>query len=108
MRLSVPTIPLSSTHGHILSPAEAIECVVAFLKPGNVTALTGAGVSVDSGIKAYRGEDGRYLNANYKSVPCLFSFISACNDGVDLCLYVPSSIPLESGSRRVPFSMISS
>jgi hypothetical protein len=30
--------------------------------------LTGAGVSVDSGVKAYRGKDGRYMNPDYKCV----------------------------------------
>ncbi|KAJ7879923.1 DHS-like NAD/FAD-binding domain-containing protein [Mycena olivaceomarginata] len=68
MRISVPTIPLLSTR----SPApqrslqEAVERVADFLLPGNVTILTGAGVSVDSGIRAYRGNDGRYMNPNYK------------------------------------------
>jgi len=30
--------------------------------------LTGAGVSVDSGLKAYRGKDGRYMNPDYKPI----------------------------------------
>ncbi|KAJ6619877.1 DHS-like NAD/FAD-binding domain-containing protein [Mycena sp. CBHHK59/15] len=54
VRISVPTIPL------------AVERVAEFLVPGNVAVLTGAGVSVDSGIRAYRGHDGRYMNPNYK------------------------------------------
>ncbi|KAF7356497.1 NAD-dependent deacetylase [Mycena venus] len=45
---------------------EAVERVANFLLPGNVAILTGAGVSVDSGIRAYRGNDGRYMNPNYK------------------------------------------
>jgi hypothetical protein len=91
MRVSVPTIPsaLLSTakSSHILSHSEAIERVASFLTAGNVTLLTGAGVSVDSGIRAYRGEDGKYLNANYKCVsyPC---FLSACNGDEGLYLYV--------------------
>ena len=67
MRISVPNILIRS--GAItpqISPASAIERIVAFLQPGNVAALTGAGVSVDSGIRAYRGRDGRYMNPNYK------------------------------------------
>ncbi|KAJ7091452.1 DHS-like NAD/FAD-binding domain-containing protein [Mycena belliarum] len=68
MRISVPTIPLLSTR---LPPPhrtieEAVERVADFLYPGNVAILTGAGVSVDSGIRAYRGSDGRYMNPNYK------------------------------------------
>ena len=33
---------------------------------GGTLVLTGAGVSVDSGIRAYRGRNGRYMNPNYK------------------------------------------
>ncbi|KAJ6515030.1 DHS-like NAD/FAD-binding domain-containing protein [Mycena vitilis] len=68
MRLSVPSIPLLSTR--LPAPRrtvqEAVERVADFLFPGNVAILTGAGVSVDSGIRAYRGHDGRYMNPNYK------------------------------------------
>ncbi|TCD71735.1 hypothetical protein EIP91_005501 [Steccherinum ochraceum] len=72
MRVSVPSIPnaiLSSPSSAAkTTPAEAIERVAAFLAPGNVTTITGAGVSVDSGIRAYRGAKGRYLNPNYKPI----------------------------------------
>lgn len=72
MRITVPTIPkalLSScTSSPQVTPAEAVERIAAFLAPGNVTVLSGAGVSVDSGIRAYRGKDGRYMNPNYKCV----------------------------------------
>ncbi|KAJ7696555.1 DHS-like NAD/FAD-binding domain-containing protein [Mycena rosella] len=68
MRISVPTIPLLSTRlpAPHRSIEEAVERVADFLFPGNVAILTGAGVSVDSGIRAYRGSDGRYMNPNYK------------------------------------------
>ena len=70
MRVTVPTIPAailrSSTSSQSISPGAAIERIAEFLAPGNVTVLTGAGVSVDSGIRAYRGTKGRYLNPNYK------------------------------------------
>lgn len=70
MRVSVPTIPhatlSATTNAAKTTPAEAVERIAAFLAPGNVTVITGAGVSVDSGIRAYRGAKGRYLNPNYK------------------------------------------
>ncbi|KAJ8095259.1 hypothetical protein PM082_010482 [Marasmius tenuissimus] len=72
MRLTVPDIPKALTSSaQLLSSVtaqEAIERVASFLAPGNVTVLTGAGVSVDSGIRAYRGKDGRYMNPNYKPI----------------------------------------
>ncbi|KIP02692.1 hypothetical protein PHLGIDRAFT_111785 [Phlebiopsis gigantea 11061_1 CR5-6] len=71
MRISVPTIPQavlsSATAAKTISPAAAAQRIASFLAPGNVTTITGAGVSVDSGIRAYRGSKGRYLNPNYKS-----------------------------------------
>lgn len=70
MRISVPTIPQAvlskSTVAQNVSPAFAIERIANFLQPGNTALITGAGVSVDSGIRAYRGQDGRYMNPNYK------------------------------------------
>jgi NAD+-dependent protein deacetylase sirtuin 4 len=69
MRISVPHLPHALLGRPPVQPvptAEAIERITAFLKPGNVAVLTGAGVSVDSGIKAYRGKDGRYMNPDYK------------------------------------------
>ncbi|KAF9266907.1 DHS-like NAD/FAD-binding domain-containing protein [Marasmius fiardii PR-910] len=72
MRLSIPDIPTSLiSSGQVLPKVtvqEAVERVTNFLAPGNVTVLTGAGVSVDSGIRAYRGKDGRYMNPNYKPI----------------------------------------
>ncbi|KAF5379288.1 hypothetical protein D9757_007609 [Collybiopsis confluens] len=72
MRVSVPNIPKSilALHSPVnkVSTAEAIDRVSAFLDLGNVTLITGAGVSVDSGIRSYRGADGRYINPNYKPI----------------------------------------
>lgn len=68
MRVSVPTIPRVTARSNPVSPAAAIERIASFLASGNVTLLTGAGVSVDSGIRAYRGKDGRYMNPNYRYV----------------------------------------
>lgn len=71
MRISVPNLPLSpfTTAKRILSStSEAISRLVDFIIKGNVTVLTGAGVSVDSGIRAYRGHDGRYMNPNYRPI----------------------------------------
>ncbi|OJA20447.1 hypothetical protein AZE42_06075 [Rhizopogon vesiculosus] len=72
MRVSIPTIPHTITTSGIqrrtISPAAAVERIADFLAPGNVTLLTGAGVSVASGIRAYRGKDGRYMNPNYQPI----------------------------------------
>ncbi|KAF8479798.1 DHS-like NAD/FAD-binding domain-containing protein [Russula ochroleuca] len=74
MRLSVPNIPpsilsksaLRKTQG--VSSAEAVQRIASFLSLGHTAVLTGAGVSVDSGVKAYRGKDGRYMNPDYKPI----------------------------------------
>jgi len=73
VRITIPTIsgnyPVATTPKIKLSKAAAIDRLAGFLtRPGPVALLTGAGVSVDSGIRPYRGEDGRYMNPNYKSV----------------------------------------
>ena len=70
MRVSLPTIPhvVSPAQTNPISPAAAVERIASFLASGNVSLLTGAGVSVDSGIRAYRGKDGRYMNPNYRRV----------------------------------------
>lgn len=58
MRISIPNIVIAnaSPAGPPVSPAQAIERLVNFLSPsinGKGTALlTGAGISVDSGIRA--------------------------------------------------------
>ncbi|KZS94804.1 DHS-like NAD/FAD-binding domain-containing protein [Sistotremastrum niveocremeum HHB9708] len=72
MRISIPHIPpdilaASASNPPLLSTLTvAAQRVADFLESGNVAVLTGAGVSVDSGIRAYRGKDGRYMNPNYK------------------------------------------
>ena len=72
MRVSVPTIPdavlRSARSPRRILPAAATERIARFLAEGDVAVITGAGVSVDSGIRAYRGEKGSYLNPNYKYV----------------------------------------
>ncbi|PPQ67858.1 hypothetical protein CVT25_010297 [Psilocybe cyanescens] len=72
MRISVPGIPQAVLDAKpifsVKSVKEATERLSEFLGFGNVTVLTGAGVSVDSGIRAYRGDDGRYMNPNYKPI----------------------------------------
>lgn len=69
MRISVPTIITSSgAPKRTISPAAAVERIASFLAPGKAMLLTGAGVSVASGIRAYRGKDGRYMNPNYQPI----------------------------------------
>ena len=72
MRFSVPNIPPSILAKAALRnvpgvlPSEAVQRIASFLSSGTAALLTGAGVSVDSGVKAYRGKDGRYMNPEYK------------------------------------------
>ena len=73
MRVSVPTIPdavlrAATSQSRQTAPALAIDRISTFLSNGKTAVVTGAGVSVDSGIRAYRGEHGVYLNPNYKCV----------------------------------------
>ncbi|KAF8637655.1 hypothetical protein AX17_002723 [Amanita inopinata Kibby_2008] len=72
MRVSVPGLPQAIVSAKStappISPREAVERLATFLRDGNVTVITGAGVSVDSGIRAYRGQDGRYMNPHYKPI----------------------------------------
>ncbi|GAA5962940.1 hypothetical protein JCM8115_007053 [Rhodotorula mucilaginosa] len=53
-----------------LSLAESVKLLVASLKQhkGSTTLLTGAGVSVDSGIRAYRGKDGTYTIRKHRPI----------------------------------------
>lgn len=64
VRISIPTLPTLATpyvspHADLTLPQAAAH-VCDFLQRGRGRTLvvTGAGVSVDSGIKAYRGHDG--------------------------------------------------
>ena len=71
MRVSIPRIvvdPLTSKGFPQISKEAAISRLASFIEPGNVAILTGAGISVDSGIRAYRGPNGRYLNPNYHPI----------------------------------------
>jgi len=83
VRISIPSIghsPVSGTPIPKISKVAAVDQLSSFLaRPGRTALLTGAGVSVDSGIRPYRGEDGRYMNPNYQSVfhPIFNSFIKS-------------------------------
>ena len=68
MRISIPNITPNGTYTPVLLPTtQTIQRLVEFLGVSTGSAvLTGAGVSVDSGIRAYRGDHGRYINPNYK------------------------------------------
>jgi hypothetical protein len=75
MRFSVPNIPpailsaAAQRNVPTVSSSEAVQRISSFLSSGRAAILTGAGVSVDSGVKAYRGKDGRYMNPDYKCAP---------------------------------------
>ena len=62
MRISIPSLPLNKHLGPtVVELNNAAEKLRTHLE-GNrrVLAITGAGVSVDSGISSYRGENGLY------------------------------------------------
>lgn len=98
MRVSVPNIPeailksANAAQTRAILPAEAVDRIASFLSPGNAAVVTGAGVSVDSGIRAYRGSKGRYLNPNYKYVSNLCCSTSDC-----LTVTVPRPIFVRQG-----------
>ena len=72
VRISIPTLPslppLPPSALTLLPAKSAASHLATFLAngKGKTAMLTGAGLSVDSGIRAYRGEDGTYSNPNYK------------------------------------------
>ncbi|GFZ51073.1 Hydrolase acting on carbon-nitrogen bonds, other than peptide bonds in linear amides [Saitozyma sp. JCM 24511] len=74
VRISIPTLPpgpiLPPNELTRLSPTLAAAHLAEFLERGRgrTLVITGAGVSVDSGIRAYRGKDGHYANPNYKPI----------------------------------------
>ncbi|WWC64846.1 uncharacterized protein I303_107460 [Kwoniella dejecticola CBS 10117] len=74
VKISIPTLPkaplLPRSGLSILPIPEAASYLARFLEngKGQTVMLTGAGVSVDSGIRAYRGEKGTYSNPNYKPI----------------------------------------
>ena len=79
VRISIPTLPImisNATTRLAMSAAESYKLLEDFLSAGPATVLTGAGVSVESGIRAYRGKDGRYMNPNYQWVTLLYIFSS--------------------------------
>jgi len=53
-----------------LSLPDSIQLVTQFLKKGKgkTTIMTGAGVSVDSGIRAYRGPEGTYTIRKHRPI----------------------------------------
>jgi len=68
MRISIPNITSNGTYTPKLLPTtEIIQRLVDFLGGSTWAAvLTGADVSVDSRIRAYRGDHGLHINPNYK------------------------------------------
>ncbi|PWN47734.1 DHS-like NAD/FAD-binding domain-containing protein [Violaceomyces palustris] len=72
MRISIPSIPESATRPWIdYNLNQATELVTRFLTNSNGSALilTGAGVSVDSGIAPYRGDKGHYtVHKTYRPI----------------------------------------
>ncbi|OAV94471.1 hypothetical protein PTTG_03059 [Puccinia triticina 1-1 BBBD Race 1] len=73
-RISVPKIPIGDplTKRPVISDiSTAVSYVIKLLDhgAGNIMAISGAGVSVDSGIRAYRGAKGSYIiNKSYRPI----------------------------------------
>ncbi|TKY86490.1 hypothetical protein EX895_004639 [Sporisorium graminicola] len=72
MRISIPSIPEQATRATIeYSLENASRMVAEFLSTakGKALIMTGAGVSVDSGIAPYRGENGHYtVHKTYRPI----------------------------------------
>ncbi|KAJ1020667.1 hypothetical protein NDA16_004060 [Ustilago loliicola] len=72
MRISIPSIPEQATRATIeYSLENAAKMVAEFLSAakGKALIMTGAGVSVDSGIAPYRGENGHYtVHKTYRPI----------------------------------------
>ncbi|EFP84330.2 hypothetical protein PGTUg99_008724 [Puccinia graminis f. sp. tritici] len=73
-RISVPKIPIGdplNKRAVISDISTAVSYVIRLLDhgAGNVLAISGAGMSVDSGIRAYRGAKGSYIiNKSYRPI----------------------------------------
>ncbi|CAO1627978.1 unnamed protein product [Jaminaea pallidilutea] len=72
MRISIPSIPNTSSRPTIeYTLSQATDLVAEFLERGNGRNLimTGAGVSVDSGVAPYRGQGGHYtIHKTYRPI----------------------------------------
>ncbi|ORY31591.1 DHS-like NAD/FAD-binding domain-containing protein [Naematelia encephala] len=74
VRISIPTLPpaplVPPSALTLLAPKQAAAYLARFLDEGKgkTLVITGAGVSVESGIRAYRGKEGTYSNPNYKPI----------------------------------------
>lgn len=65
--LPFPPPPIHPKNATTLSAA--IDAVTNFLESRNIVVLTGAGISVESGLADYRGEKGTYrLNRSYRPI----------------------------------------
>lgn len=65
--LPFPPPPIHPKNATTLSAA--IDAVTGFLESRNIVILTGAGISVESGLADYRGEKGTYrLNRSYRPI----------------------------------------
>ncbi|CAO1622535.1 unnamed protein product [Parajaminaea phylloscopi] len=72
MRISIPSIPHTAARPSVeYSLAQASDLLAGFLEQGNgkTLVMTGAGVSVDSGIAPYRGTGGHYtIHKTYRPI----------------------------------------
>lgn len=66
MRVNIPSLPnVPRLPPTVHSIERAVDVIQSLLTQSQRTlVLTGAGVSVDSGIKSYRGENGMYCTSH--------------------------------------------
>lgn len=73
--LRVPSLPVKKhPPAPLRSAQESLDLVASFIErgQGKTVVLTGAGVSVDSGIRAYRGPNGSYTRAGKAHAPIYY------------------------------------
>lgn len=72
MRISIPSIPEQASRAaveHSLESASKLVADFLLAAKGKALVMTGAGVSVDSGIAPYRGENGHYtVHKTYRPI----------------------------------------
>lgn len=90
MPVRVPTLSGIPYPPAVLRTRQAsIDVLVDFLANGQTLVLTGAGVSVDSGIRSYRGKEGSYNDTTKLHRPIFYGEFVASEAMRRRCEFVP-------------------